>query len=114
AGAAALELGGYDYHDGTRTSGDAKDLQAGMTVGRILMTAEILKKRLFLYVTSDGAVVSPKSEDRDAPWRTDRGMAGASYTIYFDPSGKRPASKTQLGHFIEGQAASDQTLIGNN
>jgi hypothetical protein len=114
AGAASLEIGGYDYHDNTRTRGDAADLVAGQTVGRVLETAAILNRPLFLYVTSDGAVTSPKSESRNAPWSSDRGTAGASYIMYFDPAGRRTTLNNQIGWFTVGQAADDKTIIGNN
>ena len=114
AGAAALELGGYDYHNGTRTTGDAADLTAGQTVGRILQTAAILGKPLFLYVTSDGAVSATQSDSRNSPWNSDRGIAGVSYMMYFDPTGRKQTSNNQIGFFTAGQAASDKTIVGNN
>lgn len=114
AGAAALELGGYDYHNGTRTTGDAADLLAGQTVGRILETAAILGKPLFLYVTSDGAVSATKSNSRNSPWNSDRGIASVAYIMYFDPTGRKETSNNQIGWFTTGQAASDKTLVGNN
>lgn len=114
AGAASLEIGGYDYHNNTRTAGDAADLLAGQTVGRILETAAILNKPLMLYITSDGAVSSVKSNDRNAPWNSDRGTAGVSYVLYFNPSGRPQTTNNQIGFFTSGQVASDKTLVGNN
>lgn len=114
AGAASLELGGYDYHNNTRTTGDQADLTAGQTVGRILESAAVLGKPLFVYVTSDGAVSSVKSNDRNAPWRSDRGIAGASYILFYDPNGRRETASNQIGWFTQGQAASDDFLTGNN
>ncbi len=114
AGASAFEIGGYDYHNGTRTTGDAADLTAGRTVGRILETAAIMNRPLFLYVTSDGAVSSIKSNDRNAVWNSDRGIAGAAYVLYFDPAGRRATSNNQIGHFTAGQAAAETTVVGNN
>lgn len=114
AGAASLELGGYDYHNNTRTTGDAADLLAGQTVGRILESAAIMNKPVFVYVTSDGAVSSVKSNSRNAAWNSDRGIAGASYILYFDPSGRKETSNNQIGWFVNGQAASDKTVVGNN
>lgn len=114
AGASAFEIGGYDYHNGTRTTGDAADLTAGRTVGRILETAAIMNKPLFLYVTSDGAVSSVKSNDRNAVWNSDRGIAGVAYILYFDPAGRRATSNNQIGWFTTGQAAAETTVVGNN
>ncbi len=114
AGAASLELGGYDYHNNTRGTGDAADLIAGQTVGRLLETAAIMNKPLFIYVTSDGAVSSVKSNARDSVWNSDRGIAGASYILYFDPAGRKETSNNQIGWFTTGQAASDKSVVGNN
>lgn len=114
AGSAALEIGGYDYHDGTRTRGDAADLTAGQTVGRILQSAAIMNKPLFLYVTSDGSCSSVKSNARNTAWRSDRGIAGVSYILYFDPAGRQATSNNQIGFFTDAQAASERTLVGNN
>jgi hypothetical protein len=112
AGAAGLEIGGYDYHNNTRNTGDQKDLEAGETVGRVLESAAILGKKAFVYVTSDGAVTSPESNARNAPWTSDRGIAGASYILYYDPAGRRPTSGSQIGYFTAGQAADDQFITG--
>lgn len=114
AGTVNLELGGYDYHDNSRTTGDNRDRNAGELIGRILETARIMNQKIFLYVTSDGAVSSPESEARDAIWTSDRGSAGASYMIAFDPSGRPSTSSFQLGHFTSGQAADDKFIIGND
>lgn len=114
AGAAGLEIGGYDYHNNSRTTGDAKDLEAGQTVGRILETAAIMQRPVFLYVTSDGAVTSPNSTSRNAPWSSDRGIAGAAYMLYYDPAGRRATSNNQIGWFTTGQAADDKFFTGNS
>lgn len=114
SGSVALEIGGYDYHNNTRTSGDAKDREAGEAVGRILETAAILNKPVFVYVTSDGAVVSAKSNARDSVWASDRGSAGVAYIFYFNPAGRPATSSFQIGHFTAGQAADDKFVTGNS
>jgi hypothetical protein len=114
AGTVNLERGGYDYHNGTRTLGDQRDQQAGVVIGRILETAAIMNKRVFLYVTSDGACVSEVSDSRNAPWRSDRGSAGIVYMIAFDPARRPQTSGHQIGHFTEGQAADNTFVTGNS
>lgn len=119
-----LEIGGFDYHNNTRTTGDGKDLEAGTLIGRVLMSMAALNKKGFIVVTSDGSVTSPDSDDPGAVWSSDRGTGGAAYLIGFDPAGahptpSRPGSNTpytQLGHFTsgDGQAADDNFLIGGN
>ena len=36
AGAGTIELGGYDYHDSTRATGERKDFIAGQAMGAVL------------------------------------------------------------------------------
>ena len=114
AGSANLEIGGFDYHDNSRTSGDAKDQEAGEMIGRILESARIMNRKVFIYVTSDGAVSSPQSTARNAPWSSDRGSAGAAYMIAYDPAGRPATSGFQLGQFTTGQAADDRFVTGND
>ncbi len=112
AGSANLTIGGYDYHNGTRATGDTKDADAGTVVGRILTSAFRLNKKVFIIVTSDGSVTSAESDIGGAPWGSDGGLRGSSFMIAMDPSGATVASKFQLGHYVAAQAAADNTLVG--
>lgn len=114
AGATGLEMGGYDYHDNSRNTGNTRDRNAGVTIGRILQTAKALQKPVFLYVTSDGAVNSPESDSRTAPWTSDRGSAGASYIFMYNPTRRPAVSANQIGHFTDAQVADDKFPIGND
>lgn len=114
SGTVNLEMGGYDYHNGTRTSGDTRDRQAGDIIGRILATAEALSRPVFIVVTSDGGVTSPISDSRQAPWRSDRGSAGAAYMLAYDPSNAPISSSGQLGHFNQAQAADENFITGGS
>ncbi len=112
SGPGHIALGGYDYHDGTRTRGDAKDREAGELIGRIIATADYLKKPVFIMVTTDGSTGSPSSTDQQAPWVTDFGRASAVYMLSYDPN-KRPSTSTnQLGHLLESQAVDDSHVLG--
>lgn len=109
-----LNLGGYDYHNNTRATGDGQDFIAGQTVGRILATAEHLQKPVFIYVCSDGAVTSANSQTADSAWMSDRGIAGCDYLIAYDPKGRPIVSSNQIGGFNNGQAADGNHPTGNN
>jgi hypothetical protein len=109
-----LNMGGYDYHDNTRTTGDTRDLEAGRVVGKILETAEMLKKPVFLFVCSDGATTSMESGTADSVWVSDRGIAGIQYMISYDPIKRPETSSTQVGGFNEGQAADGKFATANN
>jgi hypothetical protein len=100
-----LNLGGYDYHDSTRTTGNARDLAAGQVVGKILQTAALLGKPVFIYVCADGATVSGELVTADSVWVSDRGIAGMQYMLAYDPKGRPDTSGSQIGGFNAGQAA---------
>lgn len=114
AGAATLDLGGYDYHDGSRTTGDRRDLDAGVLVGRVLASAQALQSPVFIYVTSDGAVSGARSNSPDTPWRSDRGNGGAAYMMFFSPQGRRQTSSNQIGWFTAGQEADSRFVTGGS
>lgn len=109
-----LNMGGYDYHDGTRTSGDTRDQQAGAVIGKILESAHYLQKPVFIYVTGDGATVSTEGLTADTPWTSDRGIAGMQYILAYHPSGRPETSSSQIGGFNNGQAADGNFFTGNN
>lgn len=113
-GSVALEVGGYDYHNNTRTTGDDKDLDAGRNVGKILETAQILNKKVFIYVTSDGATSSAKSDEPGAPWTSDRGSAGMAFMLCFNPAGRPATNGFQVGNYTAGQAANEDTPVGGS
>lgn len=114
AGGATITIGGFDYHDQTRATGNAKDLEAGIVLGRILRTAEVLGRRVFIYVTSDGSVASQESDAGQTPWTSDRGDASGAYILAFDPVGRPNVSGTQIGAYVEGQVADGSHLVGSN
>ena len=109
-----LNLGGYDYHDATRTTGDTRDREAGEIVGKILETAALLNKQVFIYVCADGATVSSETGTADSVWMSDRGIAGMQYMIAFDPAKRPSASGNQIGGFNEGQAADGKFPTGTS
>lgn len=114
AGVSNLELGGYDYHDNTRTTGDTKDQDAGVVVGRILQSAAVMQKPVMIYIVSDGSVSSSDSTARNAPWAGDRGSNGVAYLLYYSPSGRPATSDFQIGQFNNNQAADPTFVTGAN
>lgn len=113
ASSVGLDLGGYDYHDGTRTRGDSQDLKAGELIGKILATANSINKSVFIYVVTDGAVTA-NGEGFDAPWVSDRGAAGCSYMLAFNPDTPPVASGFQLGGFTQAQVADKSFITGSS
>lgn len=114
AGTINLQIGGYDYHDNTRTSGDNKDFEAGQEIGRVLQMASILNVPVFIYVTTDGAVAGAESATPDGAWVSDRGSASSMLMFMYRPSGRPAMNGFQIGHFNANQEAEQSTLVGNN
>ena len=109
-----LNLGGYDYHDNSRTTGDTRDLAAGQIVGKIIETAAYLKKPVFIFICSDGATASADSATADSAWVSDRGIAGVQYMIAYDPAKRPETSGSHIGGFNEGQAADGKFPTASN
>ncbi len=109
-----LDIGGFDYHNGTRTSGDAKDLEAGIVIARVIQSAALLGKKVFIVVTSDGSVSSADSQIAGSPWTSDRGSAGSTYMISYDPAGPHAMKGSQVGYFNDGQAADETFITGGS
>ncbi len=94
AGAGTITMGGYDYHTGNRTTGDARDLRAGQCIGACLAYAEALGKPLMIYVCSDGSVASNGTPDDAAGgklvWTGDNSSTACSFFLVFKPGAGRP------------------------
>ncbi len=113
AGAGTIEFGGYDYHDSTRTTGDAKDFVAGQAIGAILEYAERNPRvnDLMIYLFSDGSVFSDGQTDNGANgkgiWRGDNTSTACAVLLVYRKTAKpdlMPAFATsrQIGHFRDG------------
>ena len=109
-----LEVGGCDYHNMTRTSGDTKDLEIGTVLGNVLQSLAVMGKKGFVTFSTDGAVTSPDSDIPGAVWASDRGVASGSYMMGYDPVGPHIMKGFQVGHYTSGQAADDLFLTGGN
>jgi hypothetical protein len=110
-GSACIQLGGFDYHSGNRNRGaqDNLDISAGRLIGNILRMALILNKKIFIYVTTNGSVVSEDIALEDSNgrgWVSDFGAASCVYALYFDPTatGRVSTAKgNQIGGYTSGQ-----------
>ncbi len=105
-----LDMGGYDYHDGTRTRGDGADNAAGQVVGQVLETARVLQKDVFVMVTTEGATTAPISDISGAPWTSDGGERNGVFLLAYKDKGTIASSGTQLGYMNQSEAAADPLL----
>ena len=126
AGAGTIELGGYDYHDGTRTSGDGKDFRAGQAIGAIIEYAERnpLVGDVMIYLFSDGSVFSDGQPDNGANgkfvWRGDNSGSGVSVMLVYRKTAKPDlrapfATTRQIGHYRpNGDVETSVNSVANN
>jgi hypothetical protein len=125
AGAGTLEFGGYDYHDGTRASGEIRDFEAGEAMGTAIEYAARRGQQLMMYVFSDGSVDSSDGVLDDTPegrgkfgWRGDNGSTAATFILVYDPAGRPQLSRpdaAQLGYFrTSGSVETAATRVAEN
>ena len=118
SGSVGFDLGGYDYHGQGATTQNNMDFAAGQMIGQVLATAQAMKQKVFIHVTSDGSVGAPTGSGVRPGFTGDRGSGGMSWMIAYDPAG-RPAMKNdkvspwQLGYYTKGLGAADDSLVGS-
>jgi hypothetical protein len=110
AGAGTISLGGYDYHDGTRATGESRNFMAGQCIGACLEYAKRMGKPLMVYVFSDGSLSSTGMIDTSAAgrgkfgWQGDNQSVAATFFLVYNPTGRpvvNPAATTpnQIGSY---------------
>jgi hypothetical protein len=123
AGAATVTLPGYDYHDNTRATGEQRDFQAGVQIGRALELAARKQKDLAIYLYTDGGVTSSGQLDNSANgrgkgvWRGDSGQRSATVMLVYKKDGKPEIrnGQRQIGVYKEGGAVDNAfNLISNS
>ena len=122
AGAGTISMGGYDYHTGNRTTGNARDLRAGRCIGACLKYAELVGKPLMIYVFSDGSLSSNGTPDAAAGgqlvWTGDNSSTAASFFLVYHPT-TQPAllgatPEQQMQHQQLGWFRPDASVETNN
>jgi hypothetical protein len=117
AGAAVIEMGGYDYHGGQRREGEVKDERAGRCMGACIEYAARIGVPLMMYVFSDGSLSSNGAIDNSpegrgkGEWDNDNSSTAASFFMVYNPYGRAQligadaagqALHQQLGHMDSG------------
>ena len=108
AGAGTIALGGFDYHDNTRATGESRNFEAGQMIGAVLEYAHRLGKPVMIYVVSDGSLTSssmvdttPAGRDKLA-WQGDSSAVASTFFLVYSPNGRpQPVSvaNQQIGYF---------------
>jgi hypothetical protein len=94
AGAACIEMGGYDYHGGARAEGEVKDERAGRCMGACIEYAARIGTPLMMYVFSDGSLSSNGAIDNSpegrgkGEWVSDNSSTAAAFFMVYNPNGR--------------------------
>jgi hypothetical protein len=109
AGAGTISLGGFDYHDNTRATGEMRNFKAGQMIGAVLEYAQRLGKPVMIYVFSDGSLTSSSMVDttpdgrNKLAWQGDSSAVAATFFLVYSPKGRpqplRGAASQQIGYF---------------
>jgi hypothetical protein len=125
AGAGTITMGGYDYHDGTRATGEMRNFKAGQMIGAVLQYAAALNVPVMIYVFSDGSLNSNSMVDNSAggrgklSWQGDNSSVASTFFLVYHPGG-RPAprgaaSTQQIGYFTaDGSVVSTSSPAANS
>ena len=127
AAAGTIEMGGFDYHTGDRSTGEARDLNLGNCIGACLEYAARVNKPVMIYVFSDGSLASSGMIDSSVGgrgkgvWTGDNQNVAATYFLVFNPAGKpvpaqgNPEMSLQIGNFNpDGSLNVNGSPAGNN
>ncbi len=127
AAAGTIEMGGFDYHTGDRSTGEARDLNLGNCIGACLEYAARVGKPVMIYVFSDGSLASDGTIDSSVGgrgkgvWTADNQNVAATYFLVYDPKAKptpaqtNPEMSLQLGYFNpDGSQNTTSSPAGNN
>jgi hypothetical protein len=109
AGAGTIQMGGFDYHTGDRSTGEQRDFRAGQCMGACLEYAARAGKPLMLYVFSDGSLSSNGMVDNSVNgrgkgvWTGDNQATASTFFLVYSPGGRpalrNPAMMNQIGAF---------------
>src|SRR5579862_8771706 len=116
AGAGTISLGGFDYHDGTRATGESRNFQAGQMIGAVLEYAARKGSPVMIQVLSDGSLsansmVDTSTAGRDKlGWQGDNSSVAGTFFLVYSPKG-RPALRNGVAGQQIGYFSSDGSVV---
>jgi hypothetical protein len=119
AGAGTITMGGYDYHDGTRATGETRNFKAGQMIGAVLQYASLVGVPVMIYVFSDGSLNSNSMVDSSAAgrgklgWQGDNSSVASTFFLAYSPKG-RPALRGAVGTQQIGYFTADGSVVSTS
>ena len=108
AAAGTITLGGYDYHDSTRATGETRNFKAGQLIGAVLEYAARVGKQVMIYVFSDGSLSSSAMVDTSTAgrnklaWQGDNQSVSSTFFLVYNPTGRPTVAAggtQQIGYY---------------
>lgn len=119
AGAGTITLNGYDYHDGTRASGEDRNFKAGQMIGAVLEYAHRIGAPVMVYVFSDGSLNSTGMVDSSVAgrgklgWQGDNSSVASTFFLAYSPKGRPQLRNGTAGQQI-GYFSSDGSVVSTS
>ena len=119
AGAGTISMGGYDYHDGSRATGETKNFTAGQMIGAVLEYASRKGTPVMIQVMSDGSLTSNSMVDTSTAgrnklgWQGDNSAVAATLFLVFSPNG-RPVLRNGVAGQQIGYFSSDGSVVSGS
>jgi len=125
AAAGTITMGGYDYHDSTRATGETRNFKAGQMIGAVLEYAQRVGTPVMIYVFSDGSLSATSMIDNSAAgrgklgWQGDNSAVASTFFLAYSPNGRpqlrNGAASQQIGYFTaDGSVVSTSSPAANN
>jgi hypothetical protein len=125
AGAGTIALGGYDYHDGSRATGEMRNFKAGQMIGAVLEYAQRKNTPVMIQIMSDGSLSANSMVDSSAAgrnklgWQGDNSSVAATLFLVYSPKGRpvlrNGAAGQQIGYFTaDGSVVSSSSPAANS
>jgi len=119
AGAGTIAMGGYDYHDSTRATGETRNFKAGQMIGAVLEYAQRKGTPVMIYVFSDGSLSSTGMPDNSVAgrgklgWQGDNSSVASTFFLVYSPKGRPVLRNGTAGQQI-GYFTSDGSVVGTS
>jgi hypothetical protein len=119
AGAGTISMGGYDYHDGSRATGETRNFTAGQMIGAVLEYASRKGTPVMIQIMSDGSLAANSMVDTSTAgrnklgWQGDNSAVAATLFLVFSPKG-RPALRNGVAGQQIGWFSSDGSVVSSS
>jgi hypothetical protein len=125
AGAGTISMGGFDYHDGSRASGETRNFNAGQMIGAVLEYASRKGTPIMIQIMSDGSLNANSMIDTSTAgrnklgWQGDNSSVASTLFLVFSPHGRpvlrNGAAGQQIGYFSsDGAVVSSSSPAANS